>query len=499
MRRLPLLARALRALSALSALGALGALGAAPAGATPALSALGALDQLLPWEGEALGEAPSVAASHPAGLSWTRARSSFSLTFVRQELSLRYLERPASADVPASVYDARAWRPGALPGPLPRKPAPTAALPARALSADGLQQALLGVGLQGAPLDGALRVGVYALLPLHRFELQSPAFVDERAQHFGNSLKFERWGDALEGLSATAALAYALTPALSVGAGVSMSTSAVASSDVFMPSAGVDAPALISPRVEVSTALSAFGSVEARRRLLGGEGSLYASAHAPESSEVRGEGAARIWGYPYPEGQDSIPQSFANIYRMLPLRARAGAAWRAGGADAERWGLTASAGWARWSRYLNRAGEAAGWSDQWDASAGAWRRGERLDLGLDARYRPSPAPEQVGRASYVDPSQLAVAAGLSWRLRPGVTFVAQAQGHRLLPREDRKDPRAADPVVDELPAAVDPQGAPLAASEGLQTNNPGYPGYRSEGWVWVGTIGVRLEASAGAP
>ncbi len=482
-----------RALSALSALSALILLAPVPARATPAVSALGALDQLLPWEGEALGEGPSVTATNPAGLSWARARKSFSLTFVQQSLSIRYLDRPASADVPAGVYDARAWRPGATPGPLALKPTPTADLPARGVNADGEQQALFGVGLQGSPFGGDLRLGVYALLPMHRFELKSPSFADERAQYFGNTLKFERWGDALEGLSASAAASYALTPSLSLGAGLSMSTAAIASSQVFMPSAGVDAPALISPRVEVSTALSPFGSVEGRFGLLGGQASLYASAHAPESVEVRGDGAARIWGYPYPEGQDSIPQSFTNVYRMLPLRARAGAAWRAGGEGQEAWGVTASAGWAQWSRYLNRAAEEARWSDQWDASAGAWRRGERLDLGLDARYRPSPVPEQVGRTSYVDPSQLAVAAGLSWRVGPGFTVVAQAQAHRLLPREDRKDLRAADPVVDELPAAVDPQGELIASSEGLQTNNPGYPGYQSEGWVWVGTIGVRLD------
>ena len=469
-------------------------LSAPTAHATPALSALGALDQLLPWEGEALSESPSVTASNPAGLAWVRANKSFSISFVEQSLSIRYLPRPESANIPSEVYDARAWRDGAPPGPLTYKPTPTADLPARGVNPDGMRQALLGVGLHMRPLDGDLHVGVYALLPIHRFELQSPAFVDERAQHFGNTLKFERWGDTLEGLSATAAAAYAITPHLSIGGGVSMATRAIAGSEVFMPSASVDTPAFIAPRVEVTTSLSPYGSIEGRFGLLGGQASVYGSVFAPESSGVDGEGAARIWGYPYPEGQDSIPQNFSNTYRMLPLRARAGAAWRAASASGlEPWGLTASAGWTRWSSYLNRASEPAAWSDQWEVSGGGWRRWEAVDVGLDARYRPSPVPEQVGRTSYVDPGQLAVALGVGWRVRPGVTFVAQAQGHRLLSRVDVKDLRASDPVVDELPAAVDPQGGVIAASEGLQTNNPGFPGYRSEGWVWVGTLGLRFE------
>jgi hypothetical protein len=102
-------------------------------------------------------------------------------------------------------------------------------------------------------------------------------------------------------------------------------------------------------------------------------------------------------------------------------------------------------------------------------------------------------PEQIGRTSYIDPSQLATALSLVWPLSERLSLSAQLQSHRLLPRLDEKDMQALDPVVDEVPTALNPRtGELIEASEGLQTNNPGYPGYESEGWVWVGQMGLRV-------
>jgi hypothetical protein len=76
------------------------------------------------------------------------------------------------------------------------------------------------------------------------------------------------------------------------------------------------------------------------------------------------------------------------------------------------------------------------------------------------------------------------------RLVAGVQLQFQA----LLPRHVTKSPDAAHPIPDELPDAVDPTtGAPLAASAGLQTNSPGYPGYQSAGWLLGAGGSLRLQ------
>ena len=67
------------------------------------------------------------------------------------------------------------------------------------------------------------------------------------------------------------------------------------------------------------------------------------------------------------------------------------------------------------------------------------------------------------------------------------------QAHYLPTRTDQKDQRALDPVIDEFPSSVDGvSGELIEESIGLQTNNPGFPGYTSSGVVWAGGLSLIL-------
>ena len=48
--------------------------------------------------------------------------------------------------------------------------------------------------------------------------------------------------------------------------------------------------------------------------------------------------------------------------------------------------------------------------------------------------------------------------------------------------------------MDEVPDdAVDGQlGDPIAGRDGLQTNNPGFPGFGSEGWLLGGALNLSI-------
>ena len=69
---------------------------------------------------------------------------------------------------------------------------------------------------------------------------------------------------------------------------------------------------------------------------------------------------------------------------------------------------------------------------------------------------------------------------------------ARAFGQLLLAREEVKRADASHPVLDEVPdGATDVvTDEPIAGATGLQTNNPGYPGYKSSGWVVGGGVSV---------
>jgi hypothetical protein len=131
------------------------------------------------------------------------------------------------------------------------------------------------------------------------------------------------------------------------------------------------------------------------------------------------------------------------------------------------------------------------------AALGGVLQGDRNRVGLDVVFTPSPVPEQTGRSNYVDNDRVGTALGWSYgfsmasaRFRVGLN----GQLQWLLPRSVTKSERAVNPVVDEFPTSVDLQGNPLPSSNGLQTNNPGYPGFSSRGVLLAAsaTLGVTL-------
>ena len=117
---------------------------------------------------------------------------------------------------------------------------------------------------------------------------------------------------------------------------------------------------------------------------------------------------------------------------------------------------------------------------------------------------PSPAPPQTGRSNYVDNNRLSGSlsgelAFTAWDSPLQVGVVVQA--HHLLPRHHTKLPTptddsganlAPDLVKDEVPDDAQVSGEPLEGAEGLQTNNPGWPGFGSEGLVFASSLYLRV-------
>ena len=478
-----------------------------PALCSPAIDTLGGLDQRHPFTAGVSPYGSSIGAFNPAGLVWSPIALSAGLTYVHQALSLTFDPRPAQANISEEIYQARPIDASTVMGgqtAYTPRPLPSARLPSRSLDERAYESAYLHLTLHRAFWRGRVHLGAYVLLPLIYFERQMPAYPDERAQYFNNQLTFERLGDRLEGLSSALSVATTVTSNLSVGVGLNLLTHSFAQSDVFLGGIGESEVSHVSPTVEVKSALSPFASIAYQWTQV----RSFVSVHASEEVRTSGEGQVKIWNFPYAEGEDSIKQSFDQVYRALPLRLRLGLSWRSWGkresstqrgpnktSRPEGLHLTSQIGWSQWSTYRDRAGSLAHWSDQWEASLGGSALRQWGSLGADIRWRPTPAPPQIGRSSYVDPHQLAAALHLDIQLTDTFALSLQAQAHRLLPRDDQKDQRTSDPVLDEFPLSTDRlSGARLSTSEGLQTNNPGYPGYQSEGWVWVTSLGLKITA-----
>jgi hypothetical protein len=157
--------------------------------------------------------------------------------------------------------------------------------------------------------------------------------------------------------------------------------------------------------------------------------------------------------------------------------------------------------YAFWSAYVDRVGQSPSvygsrlaWSDTLSATVGVRHRYGRARGFIDLGYIPSPVPQQIGDSNYVDNDRVMLAAGGDVslqigpaRIRPG----AQLFVNRLIYRSNVKDDAL---ITDEVPdgSVFSTTGKPVPGSAGLQTNNPGWPGFSSEGWVWGGGITVEI-------
>jgi long-chain fatty acid transport protein len=166
-------------------------------------------------------------------------------------------------------------------------------------------------------------------------------------------------------------------------------------------------------------------------------------------------------------------------------------------------GVAASMKYAFWSSYQDRHGDSPAvygadlaWKDTVTVALGVRHAYRRVRGFMDLVYAPSPVPDQVGRSNYVDNDRVGMVLGGDVdldlgvaKLRPGVQLFA----HRLIPRHVTKDDAR---IRDELPddSVFASTHDPVPGARGLQTNNPGWPGFASAGWLWGGafTLSVPL-------
>lgn len=99
-------------------------------------------------------------------------------------------------------------------------------------------------------------------------------------------------------------------------------------------------------------------------------------------------------------------------------------------------------------------------------------------------------PLQVGRSNYVDSDRFGVMTGARLdlklggvTLRPGIDLVGYRLAYRYVKKDDAR-------LTDELPdgSRFGSTGDPVPGAKGLQTNNPGFPGFTSEGYVFGGSL-----------
>ncbi len=500
----------LRASHPLAILGAVAiSLAASTAGATPTLETLGPV-------GSRGGFAPVVSDPSPASAYFNPgllggAKDDFVLGFsvLTEQLSLTLDGRRAGGDVPLSVGGRDVIGPDGQPIPnhtVPTQwlqqgceagtsvgqcPAPAfGARPRQAAGSSGNTYAYLTLGFTKQLVKDRFTIGILATLPLVNLTTARSFYADEREALFSNSLHPELYGDRLTEISIALAASFTILKGLDFGLGTTIGLANQASAQTYVRDAANYDTLLLNNDVSVQAALSPIVGVRwapIERLRFGGV------LHAPHSLEIDASIGATL-----PSGTSSSTTR-KQVHDWLPWRVGVGAELDFARRAHYTGTVAAQVQWAAWSGYQDRHGTSPDdygtdmeWHNTLTWSAGVRHRWKGLMGYFDLQYAPSPVPLQVGRSSYVDSDRYGIATGLSLdftlggvHLRPGIQLVGYRMAYRYVKKDDSR-------LVDELPdgSHFGSTGESVPGARGLQTNNPGWPGFTSEGWIYGGTLSL---------
>ncbi len=333
-----------------------------------------------------------------------------------------------------------------------------------------------------------LRIGVHVLLPVDKLGRQVSRFPDEREQYFSNRLDFEMIGERSQHQVIMIGIAYRLYPWLSLGGGMSVMPSITTTSQVY-----IDDPAK-QERIELALETDQVGRAAPTAGVLVGPfaGLTFAAAYRG-ANFLRMEMVNRVQIRGFEGDQETFPveQRSTVIVAYSPDQYTVGASWRRG-----RLLLAADLLWSVWFNYVNHQGNTQHEFNNTLSTrvGGEYRTSGEVLFRFGLGWEPSPVPDQVGRTNYVDNDRLVASIGAGHDIEllgRQVTLSWYLQLHHLLAKEvdkERLDPAPTcapgvgtlcDEIADDtLDQAT---GQPIAAYQGLQTGNPGFPGWLSFG------------------
>ena len=340
------------------------------------------------------------------------------------------------------------------------------------------------------------RLGLIATIPLVDGAGQETWFADERERLFSNRLRYELMSTRIRRYDLQVALAYEVLDGIRFGLGLSVLPNVSSTNDVYLPNPTEQENVDLQLRAgqNASWALNAGLHWSPSERW-----QIGITFREELAMRVEGTNVLRIRGF------DDDPASYPTYQHFTLVPFYSPASWNFGAAHSwERTLLSADVQLMLWDGYLDRAGERPGFHNTLiPRIAVEHRYSETTTARAGLAYHGSPVPSQSGRTNYVDNDRIV----LGWGAMHGLNMRARdfevswhVQIHFLLPRDTDKEvlsdaPLCApgvralcDEVSDDLRDTR--TGQPLPGTAGLQTGNPGFPGFVSGGWMAL--LGVEL-------
>jgi long-chain fatty acid transport protein len=345
--------------------------------------------------------------------------------------------------------------------------------------------ATMGLGLSW------LRVGVLAFVPTSGLGNQNTYYSDEREQYFSNSLHYSIYGERLG--SQQTLIASSIKPAswLALGVGMRLVMSTRSYNSVMVPSQSDNSVQYMDMRTSTGMDTGPLASIAARflrqklRVSLTYRGQVTAGVRGANTVQINGfQGTPQ---YPYTQPMAAVSEHLP--HQVVLSSAYAGPKLRA----------SVDATWSDWSSFRDDHDERAGFHNTINVSAGVEVQVTKATVvRTGAGYRPSPVPNQTGRTNHLDNAMYIFGLGTAYQflvsgqsLEVGLFGQLQAAVSRTTVKNYSANAPVCGPgvkeICDEIPDDTKhpTTGKPMPEVQGLQTGNPGFPGYSSGGWIAV--------------
>lgn len=321
----------------------------------------------------------------------------------------------------------------------------------------------------------ALGFGIY--LPTNRIHLEKSYFPDERERYFTNKIHPELFGTRSEGESIYLAAAYKIFDNFSIGAGAIFKINSNAPSYQYLPS--------ITKTDEMYLNLAG----EEKTKLFPIIGLYYRPFNSLKIGfSYRSETGFKIVSRSYTEVKGLTKPDEPNVsenvflFQYTPPEYTGSLSYQF-----KEWFFTGDFIYEAYSNYRDSHNQkpTIPFDDIISAHIGTeYKLKDFFLLRGGYSYHPTPVPNQTGRTNYADTDvhYISLGGGLIWHYEGWRLHLdTYALVMFFEKRENVKTENSVDPVIDED-----------KYTEGLQSRNPGYPGFAMSGFGYGGGISLSV-------
>jgi len=405
---------------------------------------------------------------NPSLLIKSKTETNVALFTIHQNFNIDLKKRNSNNDITEDIYDSRVLNEDGSTSPVMFKPLPTYKLNKRGNYNPENTDYYFSFGFVKELLKDKFNIGFIALMPLKSFQSQSTFFPDEREQYFSNSLHYELYEDRIKNTNLAIGAAYRIKDFV-FGIGGTLSIFSYTKTKIYISDVSVQKIENLSPSIDVKTKFVPHFSLLYSIK----DFNITSTVHLPYYSDIDVETETIF--YNYVDENNQFKQSTKSKLRFgyEPLKISLGLSYVFGNIS-----IGSVLNYSRWSDYVNRLNEKGNFNDTFFGSLGILYKKNANLISFDLNYVPSPVPNQTNTTNYVDNDKIGFAVNYKYSFKT-FNIGIFTQFHYLIKEDVEKTF-----VTDEFPKSVDVKsGEVIESSLGLQTNNPGYPGYSNYGFI----------------